>query len=158
PELKKLDGVFGVDLSGGGSRQVVIKLDPSRLATEHVSVQQVVAALQANSLTIPGGTVDQQGFSIPVVTTHRFQSVQEICALAVGAAIPAAGPPAPSTPNMAGLCQPTAQQPGTIVLADVATVAQSDTPTDGIARTNGAPSVGIAVTKTQDANTVSVSD
>src|SRR5262249_9258082 len=46
----------------------------------------------------------------------------------------------------------------TIVLADVATVAQSDTPTDGIARTNGAPSVGIAVTKTQDANTVSVSD
>ena len=167
PELKKVDGVFGVDLSGGGSRQLVIKLDPTKLATEHVSVQQVVAALQANSLTIPGGTVDQQGFSIPVVTTHRFQSVQEICTLAVGAASPTSpttpspttpSPTSPSTPNVAGLCQPTAQQPGTIVLADVATVAQSDMPTDGIARTNGAPSVGIAVTKTQDANTVTVSD
>ncbi len=40
PELKKVDGVFSVDLSGGGTRQLVIKLDPSRLAAQQVSVQQ----------------------------------------------------------------------------------------------------------------------
>jgi hydrophobic/amphiphilic exporter-1 (mainly G- bacteria), HAE1 family len=154
PELKKVDGVFGVDLLGGGSRQLVLKLDPSKLAAEQVSMQQVVAALQANDLTIPGGTVDQQGFSVPVVTTHHFQSVQEICALVVGAA----GPSGRATPAAPGLCQATAQQPGAVLLSDVATVALSDTPTDGISRTNGAPSVGIAVTKTQDANTVTVSD
>ncbi len=45
-----------------------------------------------------------------------------------------------------------------IVLTDVATIAQSDTPSDGISRTNGAPSVGLDVTKTQGANTVTVSD
>ena len=123
-------------------------------------MQQIVGALQANSLTIPGGTVDQQGFSIPVVTTHRFQSVQEICALVVGAASPAGLPTltAPSTAASSGLCKPATHQPGTVVLADVATIAQSDTPTDGISRTNGVPSVGIDITKTQDANTVTVSD
>src|SRR5262249_42867190 len=51
-----------------------------------------------------------------------------------------------------------ARQPGAIALADIATVVQSDTPTDGISRTNGQPSIGLAISKTQDANTVSVSD
>ncbi len=157
PDLKKVAGVFGADLSGGGTRQLVIKLDPAKLAAKKVSVQQVVGALQANSLTIPGGTVDQQGISIPVVTTHRFASVQEICNLVVGASVPAT-PTAPSAPGAAGLCQSSARQPGAITLADVATIAQSDTPTDGISRTNGVPSIGIDVTKTQDANTVTVSD
>jgi HAE1 family hydrophobic/amphiphilic exporter-1 len=160
PEFKKVDGVFSVDLSGGGSRQLVIKLDPTMLAAQKVSVQQVVGALQANSLTVPGGTVDQGGFSIPVVTTHAFQSVQDICGLVVGAGLPGASS-APSASNAAAsgtLCQTSAHTPGTIVLADVATVAQSDTPTDGISRTNGQPSVGIAISKTQDANTVTVSD
>src|SRR5262249_32298001 len=134
PELKKLDGVFGVELTGGGSRQLVVQLDPSKLAAEQVSVQQVVAALQTNSLTVPGGTVDQRGFSVPVITTHRFQSVQEICALVVAVANPAgpSAPSAPSAPGSAGLCQAASPQSGAVVLADVATLAQSDTPTDGI--------------------------
>lgn len=180
PAFKKVDGVFSVDVSGGGTRQLVIKLDPAGLAANKIAVQQVVGALQANSLTLPGGTVDQQGFFIPVVTTHKFQSVQDICNLVVGVAIPTA-PTAPGTSGApgsisgagtstgtstgtgasstsTGLCQPAAHLPGMITLADIATIAQSDTPTDGISRTNGQPSVGIAVSKTQDANTVTVSD
>lgn len=160
PELKKVDGVFSVDLSGGGARQLAIKLDPAKLADTKVSVQQVVGALQANNLTIPGGTVDQQGFSIPVVTTHRYASVGDICTLVVGASLPTGSgtPSTPSTPSSTGLCKSTVHQAGVVVLADVATITQSDTPTDGISRTNGVPSVGIDIVKTQDANTVTVSD
>lgn len=171
PELKKMDGVFSVDLSGGGTRQLVISLDPAKLAADHVPVQQVVGALQANSLTIPGGTVDQRGFAIPVVTTHAFQSVADLCGLVVGAALPTTSgipgaasatptttPATTTTPTTASLCPAATHQPGAIVLADIATIAQSETPTDGISRTNGQPSVGIAISKTQDANTVAVSD
>src|SRR5689334_8733971 len=38
PEFKKVDGVFSVDLSGGGTRQLVIKLDLAQLAAEKISV------------------------------------------------------------------------------------------------------------------------
>ena len=166
-----MDGVFSVDFSGGGTRQLVISLDPAKLAADHVPVQQVVGALQANSLTIPGGTVDQRGFAIPVVTTHAFQSVADLCGLVVGAALPTTSgipgaasatptttPATTTTPTTASLCPAATHQPGAIVLADIATIAQSETPTDGISRTNGQPSVGIAISKTQDANTVAVSD
>src|SRR5206468_338868 len=100
PDIKKINGVFDVELSGGGTRQLVIKLDPIKLAAKKISVQQVVGALQANSLTVPGGTIDQGGFSIPVVTTHKFGSVQDICTLVVGAATTT--PAAPKTGSGTG--------------------------------------------------------
>jgi HAE1 family hydrophobic/amphiphilic exporter-1 len=166
PQLKKVDGVFSVDLLGGGSHQLLITLDPAKLAAKKISVQQVVALLQQNSLTIPGGSVDAQGFTVPVVTTHQFQSIKDICSLVVGATAPAAGSqqgtggtttPPGGTAATPGLCQPETHQPGQVLLEDVATIAQSDSTTDGISRTNGMPSVGITVSKTPDANTVNVS-
>ncbi len=163
PELSKINGVFSVDVSGGDTRQLVITLDPTKLAADKISVTQVIGALQANSLTVPGGTVDQNGFAIPVVTTHKFSSAQDVCTLLVGAtpsaAAGSAGAASGATSSSATtLCSAPGAHPGQILLADVATVAQSDTPTDGISRTNGQPSVGIDITKTQDANTVTVSD
>jgi HAE1 family hydrophobic/amphiphilic exporter-1 len=170
PQLKKVDGVFSVDLLGGGSHQLLIKLDPAKLAANKVSVQQVVALLQQNSLTVPGGSVDAQGFTVPVVTTHQFQSIQDICSLVVGATTPTAtstktgtggtttgGTTTGGTAAPTGLCQAATHQPGQVLLEDVATIAQSDSTTDGISRTNGVPSVGITVSKTPDANTVNVS-
>ncbi len=163
PELKKVDGVFNIDLLGGGARQVLITLDPAKLAADKISVQQVVGLLQQNSLTVPGGSVDNQGFTVPVVTTHQFQSLQDICALVVGATTPPAastqkGAPAPAPTTLPSLCQPVTHLPGQVLLEDVASIAQSDSTTDGISRTNGQPSVGISITKTQNANTVTVAD
>src|SRR5579885_11457 len=161
PARKAIAGVSNIDLLGGGSRQLLIKLDPSKLAADGISVQQIVALLQQNSLTVPGGTVDNQGFSVPVVTNHEFQSLQDLCGLVVGTI------PVPTTKGQGGtsgatlsqLCQPsTTRQPGQVLLEDVAAIQQSDNTTDGISRTNGVPSVGINITKTQSANTVTVAN
>src|SRR5215469_12328349 len=84
PALKGVNGVSSIDLLGGGSRQLEVMLSPTKLAADNISVQQIVALLQQNSLTVPGGTVDSQGFSVPVVTNHSFQSVQDLCGLVVG--------------------------------------------------------------------------
>jgi HAE1 family hydrophobic/amphiphilic exporter-1 len=161
PALKTVAGVSNIDLLGGGSRQLLIKLDPAKLAARNISVQQIVALLQQNSLTVPGGTVDSQGFSVPVVTNHQFQSVQALCGLVVGS-VPVStskGQSGAAGANLTALCQPAAtRQPGQVLLEDVATIQQSDNTTDGISRTNGVPSIGINITKTQNANTVTVAN
>ena len=158
PALKTVAGVSTIDLLGGGSRQLLIKLDPAKLAATGISVQQIVALLQQNSLTVPGGTVDNQGFSVPVVTNHQFQSVQDLCGLVVGSFTPSPGSSSPIGGNPTALCQPVTHQPGQVLLEDVATIQQSDNTTDGISRTNGVPSVGINITKAQNANTVTVAN
>ena len=158
PALKSVAGVSTIDLLGGGSRQLLIQLDPTKLAADGISVQQIVALLQQNSLTVPGGTVDSQGFSVPVVTNHEFQSVQDLCGLVVGS-VPTTprGQTSTEETNTTQLCQPAAtRQPSEVLLEDVATIQQSDNTTDGISRTNGVPSVGINITKAQSANTVTV--
>lgn len=81
PALKMVAGVSKIDLLGCGSRQLLITLDFKKFAADNISVQQIVALLKLNSLTVPGGTVDNQGFSVPVVTNHQFQSVQDLCGL-----------------------------------------------------------------------------
>ncbi len=160
PALKTVNGVSNIDLLGGGSRQLLVTLDPKKLAADKISVQQIVALLQGNSLTVPGGTVDSQGFSVPVVTNYQFQSVQDLCGLVVGS-VPVTtttgSPTGAASVNATQLCQPVStRQPGQVLLEDVGTVQQSDNTTDGIARTNGVPSVGLNITKSQNANTVTV--
>ena len=63
---------------------------------------------------------------------------------AAGAAAGTAGRAAPATPKP-------------VKLSDVATVKETLAPTSSITRTNGRPTLGIAVTKTADGNTVAVS-
>jgi HAE1 family hydrophobic/amphiphilic exporter-1 len=158
PTLKAVAGVSNIDLLGGGSRQLLIQLDPTKLAATGISVQQIVALLQQNSLTVPGGTVDNQGFSVPVVTNHQFQSVQDLCGLTVGSIDPESSAAAAISGSPTALCQPVTHQPGQVLLEDVATIQQSDNTTDGISRTNGVPSVGLNITKAQNANTVTVAN
>jgi hydrophobic/amphiphilic exporter-1 (mainly G- bacteria), HAE1 family len=159
PALKTVAGVSTIDLLGGGSRQLLITLDPAKLAARGISVQQIVALLQQNSLTVPGGTVDSQGFSVPIVTNHQFQSVQDLCGLVVGSSTPAtSGKGGTTGANPTALCQPITHKPGQVLLEDVATIQQSDNTTDGISRTNGVPSIGINITKAQNANTVTVAN
>ncbi|HEY7359009.1 MAG TPA: efflux RND transporter permease subunit, partial [Ktedonobacterales bacterium] len=161
PALKTVAGVSTIDLLGGDTRQLLIQLNPTKLAADGISVQQIVALLQQNSLTVPGGTVDSQGFSVPVVTNHQFQTVQDLCGLVVGS-VPVTktksqGGAGAASANATPLCQPVAtRKPGQVLLEDVASVQQSDNTTDGISRTNGVPSVGINVTKAESANTVTV--
>ncbi|HEU5199109.1 MAG TPA: efflux RND transporter permease subunit, partial [Ktedonobacterales bacterium] len=158
PTLKTVSGVSNIDLLGGGSRQLLIQLDPAKLAATGISVQQITALLQQNSLTVPGGTVDNQGFSVPVVTNHQFQSVQDLCGLTVGSIDPESSAAAAISASPTALCQPVTHQPGQVLLEDVATIQQSDNTTDGISRTNGVPSVGLNITKSQNANTVTVAN
>ncbi|MER3418515.1 MAG: hypothetical protein C4343_05340, partial [Chloroflexota bacterium] len=47
PALRALEGVAAVDLTGGTETQVVVTLDPDKVAAAGVSVSQIVGLLQA---------------------------------------------------------------------------------------------------------------
>jgi HAE1 family hydrophobic/amphiphilic exporter-1 len=152
PELQGIPGVASVDLAGGLEDQLVITLDPPSMADAGVSVQQVMAVLQANNLTLPGGEMPVDGVDIPVSTIGRFESASEIEGLVVGVRTsPAPEIPGAPTPPVTGLPVP-------ITLGELGTVEEVSLPTTGLARTNGEPSITISVGKTSAANTVEVAE
>src|SRR5438034_6841688 len=51
PALSSIKGVSNVSLTGGETTQVLVTLDPQKLADNNVTQQQVVQLLQANNLT-----------------------------------------------------------------------------------------------------------
>jgi HAE1 family hydrophobic/amphiphilic exporter-1 len=92
PELSGLPGVASVAVTGGELQRVDVTLDPVRLARYNVSVQQVAGVLQANEISIPSGTLVQGDTTLPVTTSHRFTTIEQIRDLLVTFDMPAARP------------------------------------------------------------------
>ena len=162
PEVQSVEGVAEVDLTGGLEQQVLVTLDPAKLAAANISSQQVVQLLQANNLTIPSGQLSSDGQRIPISTLGRFGSVSDIADLVVGfkAAVPggAAGSGTPASPAPGGQPSAAPVAPTAVRLGDVGTVAETGVATTGFARTDGQPALTLTVTKTSSANTVQVAD
>jgi hydrophobic/amphiphilic exporter-1 (mainly G- bacteria), HAE1 family len=138
PELRSINGVQNVDVLGGLSRQLSIRFDPEQLSAAGISPEQISNILQANNISAPAGDIGEGSESRPVRIDSGFRTIEEIESLIIGATDP--------------------DPPHIVRLGDVATVEAEDMPAGSISRTNGLPSVGIAVTKTQDGNTVDVAN
>ncbi|HYM84060.1 MAG TPA: efflux RND transporter permease subunit, partial [Candidatus Dormibacteraeota bacterium] len=183
PALSGLPGVGSVDLTGGLERRIQVTLAPAKLAAAGVSVQQVVGVLAANNVTIPSGQLPIDSLLVPVSTTNRFSSVDDLRNLVVGARSPSAAPgaaggggtpgqgaggagasPVPSaaapTPSAAvpTPSAPAVPVPTPIRLSDIGRVDEVSLPTTGYARTDGQPSVVVSISKSSGANTVDVAD
>ena len=143
PEVAAIEGVASADLTGGLEPQLLVTLDPDRLAEVGVSTQQIQGILQANNLTFPSGQLSDGTERVPVSTTGELTSIEDVEALVVGFRQPAR----PGSPPAA---------PAPITLGDLGTVELSGVATTGYARTNGDPSLTLTVTKTSNANTVTV--
>ncbi len=57
-DIEKVPGVLRVDLSGGVEREIQIRVDPDKLRRYKVSVNQVIGALQAENINLPGGSLE----------------------------------------------------------------------------------------------------
>lgn len=180
PEIRSLDGVSSADLSGGATAVMSIRIDPVKLAETGISVAQIQGVINANQITLPSGTITEDGVRLPISTEHRFTSVEELQNLIVGVK----GAPAAGSGLGGGLFggsgapgsgQPGADPQGTqgtgdgstpgglsipefVLLGDVATIGVVDVQQSGYARTNGEPSLTLTVSKASGANTVEVAD
>ncbi|MGI8458734.1 MAG: efflux RND transporter permease subunit [Propionibacteriaceae bacterium] len=135
PELQKIDGVRSVGLSGAPVRRVLVRLDLDKLSKAGLSAQAVTQTLQTAGSVASGGNLAQDDRTITVNVGQRLTSAEDVAALPLV--------------NAAGKSYP---------LSDVASVTDQDAPATSISRTDGKPSLTLAVTKTPEGNTVEVSN
>ncbi|MGI8485186.1 MAG: efflux RND transporter permease subunit [Thermomicrobiales bacterium] len=138
PRISGADGVSRVEVVGGSTNQLVIQLDPAKMAAAGVTTDQISGALQANNISIPAGTILTGTTSLPVRVDGQINTMDKLNALVVGATAPkdASSPPQPVT------------------LGSIAKIEVQPTETSGLARTNGKPSIAVNVYMSQGANTV----
>lgn len=135
PGLQRLNGVGGVTEAGNLTRQITVKVKPAKLQFYHLTITQVVQALQADNLSADAGQVQKGQLLIPLRIHGQFSGSSELKQVP----IPLAGGK-------------------TIPLQNVADVSDGNKTVTLISTVNGSPAVTFNITQATDANTVQVSN
>ncbi|MFI9647592.1 efflux RND transporter permease subunit [Streptomyces sp. NPDC052040] len=135
PALKDISGVGQVTVNGVRDLQVTVTPDNAKLARAGLSTVALGQALQAGGATVPAGSFDENGSNRTVQVGGGLTSLAQIQDLMV-----------------------TGQGGGKPVrLGDVATVKEQEATADSITRTDGRPSLAVAVTMDHDGSAVAIS-
>lgn len=133
--FSQLPGVASVGVSGGDVREVRVEVDKARLEAYHLNIAQVVAALQAENLNLPSGTIKEARRNYAVRVMGEFTTPEQIQHVRITSAL---------DPNL--------------TIHDIATVHDTLAEPEALTRLNREPSVSIVIQKQSDANTVKVVD
>jgi hydrophobic/amphiphilic exporter-1 (mainly G- bacteria), HAE1 family len=131
--IERIPGVAMLDIWGGREREIHVNLDPDRLKSLDVPLEQVLARLRAANVTLPAGEIETGGFEITLRTPGEFASLDQIrdTVLAV-------------------------RQGAVIRVRDVANVADRWIKVSQIVRLDGQSGVRLSVNKQSGTNTVEV--
>ncbi|MBD3137299.1 efflux RND transporter permease subunit [Microbispora bryophytorum] len=184
PELQSIEGVRDVAVSGAREEQVVITPEQGRLAARGLSAAAIPDLLRANGVSIPAGTLSEDGKSLTVQIGDPVRTVKDLENLYLAPAAPAAGQGTPAGQGAAagarggasagqatgqtagqgtaagqGAAQPRTPvaRPKPVKLGDVADIKVEDTSATTLTRTNGTPSLGVSITMVPDGNAVQIS-
>ena len=172
PILSQVPGIQEITVAGGKQKEITLDLKAEVLSDNGLSQQSIVEALRANGFIIPAGSItDIEGElqieigtnvnslksfkKLPLISSNTQNTQAAAQAAAAQAAAAAAGSGTPAAPSIPGA---PAANPGILTIGDVAVVTYDYEPVTSISRTNGLDSLGIQVTKTQDGNTVAISN
>lgn len=133
-KITSISGVASVNVFGGEKRAIRVALNPQTMAAYGVTIMDVVAAMGANNLNVPGGKIEFGTDSLNVRFVGEFESVDAIKNLHI-----------------------TTAEGQNFVLSDVATVTDAARDLDTGARFNGNPVVIASVVKASDGNAVKIS-
>jgi HAE1 family hydrophobic/amphiphilic exporter-1 len=75
--IETVDGVGGVDISGGRKRQINIFLDLDKLNAYNLSAQDIHTAVQTENIESPGGRIVRGPSELGVRTLGRVEQVEE---------------------------------------------------------------------------------
>ncbi|WP_432934220.1 efflux RND transporter permease subunit [Microbispora sp. CA-135349] len=176
PELQSVEGVRDVSVSGAREERVVITPDQERLARLGLSTAAIPDLLRANGVSIPAGTLTEDGKSLTVQIGDPVRTVKDLENLYLTpAAAPAAGQGA-AAGQRGGAGQAAGQGPGQaagqaagqgaaaqpprpkpVKLGDVTDIKVEDAAATTLTRTNGTPTLGVSITMVPDGNAVQIS-
>ncbi|MET9483784.1 efflux RND transporter permease subunit [Streptomyces sp. NPDC006638] len=145
PALEDIDGVGQVTVDGVRDLQVSVTPDPKKLAAAGLSNQALADALRTGGATVPAGSFEEDGKSRTVQVGGGYTSLRQIEDLRI------TPQPAPGGAGPAGSAKP-------VRLGDLATVEEKPSTAVSLARTNGRPSLAIAITMDKDGSAVAISD
>ncbi len=178
PILSQVPGVQEITVAGGKKKQITLDLKADVLRENGLTQQNIVEALRANGFVIPAGSILDNAGELQIEVGTQVNSLEDFNKLPLISANPQANQAAAAAAAQAAAAQaaaaaqgapgqapaPGAQAPEVpaapeiLSIEDVADVTYDYEPVTSISRTNGLDSLGIQVTKTQDGNTVAISN
>lgn len=140
PQLEQISGVSSVELIGAPAQNINISLDQERVAELGISADAVQEALEDNGLSVPVGTLIENGEAKDVTVGKEIASIEDLRAI----------------PVVAGEVEP--GEPATVYpLSEIATVEFTDGQSDMVGRLDGESAIAIIVFPTANANIVDTS-
>lgn len=169
PKLEGIEGAQTVQIAGQEIRRIEIQFDEKKLQQYGLTEENVKQLIQANDSRLALGLYELGDQEQAVVLDGKATTVNELKNLRLpytpqssaetGQASPGAGAPAQATEapasNPAAPTTAAPTQVPTVKLSQLATIEDKGIE-ESISRSNGERSIGVQVTKSQDANTVEV--
>src|SRR5690606_20407146 len=148
--LEQIDGVAQASVTGGLEREIHVDVDPRRLESFGITIQEIETALAAANVSAPGGRVLRGRYQYPLRTLGELQAVEQIGDVVVRREQQAGedGGDAGAGAGAARLLR----------VRDVAAVDDGFRERESITRYNGKEAVGRLLFKEAGSNTVRVSE
>jgi multidrug efflux pump subunit AcrB len=129
--LENIPGVAQIDVNGRVTRQILIQIKPSALASLGIGVDQVMTAVQNANQDVPAGRITRAHNDSIVRVEGKIKDPAQFGRIIVAQ-----------------------QGGGPVYLSQVADVIDGEKELDSISRINGRPAITIDIRKAQDANIV----
>ncbi|MEQ8273127.1 MAG: efflux RND transporter permease subunit [Deltaproteobacteria bacterium] len=133
--VKRINGVLDAKITGGREREIKVQVDPFRLQHFGLQLQDVVNAISAENVNIPGGDVTTGDAKFLLRVPGEFEVGKEIENVAI---------------------KRVGDRP--VFVRDVGRIEDEFKERESYARMNGRPAVSIAVTKRTGANILQIAD
>ncbi|MGH7575456.1 MAG: efflux RND transporter permease subunit, partial [Longimicrobiales bacterium] len=154
--LEQLDGVAQAATTGGLEREIQVEIDPVRLESYGLTIDDLAQALDAANAASQSGTIRRGRFRYALRTLGELQSVDEIGSIVITQPVAGGDTGSSGAGGDNGQAGESDGLPGRVLLRDVAVVHDGFKDRESIARYNGQEAIGLLVFKESGANTVRV--
>jgi len=151
PILSQVPGIQEITVAGGKKKQITLDLRTSVLLANGLSQTSITDALRANGFILPAGSITDSEGELQIEIGTNVNSLEDFENLPLVAS-------ATSFAQLPGGLTGATTTPRILTIGEVAEVTYDYEPVTSISRTNGLDSLGIQVTKTQEGNTVAISN
>src|SRR5690606_29227150 len=79
--FSRVDGVAGLEIVGGRTREVEVLVDPDRLRAYGVTLTDVIGLIGAENVSVPSGRISEPAQDVPVRVVGEYASVQDLADL-----------------------------------------------------------------------------
>jgi HAE1 family hydrophobic/amphiphilic exporter-1 len=154
PILSQVPGIQEITVAGGKKKQITLDLRTSVLAANGLSQTSITNALRANGFILPAGSITDTEGELQIEIGTNVNSLEDFENLPL---IPSATSFSQIPAGLGGV-PGIVSTPRILTIGEIAEVTYDYEPVTSISRTNGLDSLGIQVTKTQEGNTVAISN